>query len=174
MAATEMAIKTKTNGNLRIEFPVFNLTRDTSHLSRWQRLLFWKIFLPFARWCYAKGLPVIVAPDGTRLVLQSICTSEATANAICASLGELAFYKKGPVDVNLPPGEVVFGGNRFPYSDAAQMYRTNGDREIPVMCPWMGEPCRPHDALKKGGALDDVDKQADTLLREARSIARGT
>jgi hypothetical protein len=134
---------------IKNNYAAFDLTRDTKHLNWWQSLLFWKVYLPFAKKCYAWGLPTVVAPDGTRLVLQSICTNEATARAIVAATGPLAFFKRGPVDVSLPKGEVVFGGNQFPYSDAAGMYRRNGQSEIPVVCPHTQTLCRPHDDLKR-------------------------
>jgi hypothetical protein len=143
-------------------YAAFDLTRDTKHLNWWQRFLFWQVYLRFARWCHAHGLPTVVAPDGTRLVLQSICTNEATAKAICGACSSAAFYKKGPVDVSLPQAEVVFGGNQFPYSDAEQMYRQQGQSEFPVVCPFTERLCRPHEDLKYGD-LEQIHRRMKTL-----------
>jgi len=134
---------------VEVEYPVFRLVRDTGHLSYWQSVLFWKVYRPFAHWCHRRGLPTIVDKDGARLVLQSVATTESRARAMCGALGDdesPAFYKDAPVDVSLPKGEVVFGGNKYPYYYIGKAADQN---EIPVVCPFTHEMCQQHETISR-------------------------
>lgn len=156
------------NNGVKRKYVVFQLTRDLDHLNWWQRIL-WTAYLRFARWCYARGLPTVVAPDGARIELQAVCSTEPIANAICATL-PIGFVKDAPVDVSLPQSNVVFGGNRFPYSDAAAMYRSNGKQEIHVVCPVSGDTCRQYDTIKHKD-LARVVEEVDKLRQIQSSVA---
>jgi hypothetical protein len=137
---------------IKYQSPVFQTTRDVSHLNWWRRQLFWHVYVPFARFCHLLGLPTVVAPDGARIEIQTIASSEAVAMANVATLGENAFYiRHVPTDVMLPTSNVVFGGNRAPMSDAAPIYEQAGRRREStlVLCPHTGDFCRPHESLKR-------------------------
>lgn len=163
MQATAM-VKTKT----RIEYPVFIRTRDLSHLSRGQRIL-WHIWFRFSLFCAEMGLPSLVAPDGTRIALQGIGRSEAEANAMTFQLGEDAFWKKGPVGALLPKGEVVFGGNQMPQSENAALLKKIGCDEVPTLCPVTQELCKPHECTAKT-QLITMHNRASELLEEAKRV----
>ncbi len=137
-----------TNGNGRIKYlaPVFNVTRDISHLSRWKRWLYRAVFVPFLRWGFSLGLPVLVDKDGARVDVQSIAETEAVARAIVATLGSSAFFAPNvPVNVALPKSPVIFGGTRAPYSEVAELHEANGKREdVTFICPSTHELCIMH------------------------------
>jgi hypothetical protein len=137
-----------TNGNGRIKYlaPVFNVTRDISHLSRWKRWLYRAVFVPFLRWGFSLGLPVLVDKDGARVDVQSIAETEAVARAIVATLGSSAFFAPNvPVNVTLPKSPVIFGGTRAPYSEVAELHEANGKREdVTFICPTTHELCIMH------------------------------
>jgi hypothetical protein len=126
---------------IKSNYPVFLRTRDLRHLSYWQQGLWW-LWFKFSVFCAWAGLPSQVAPDGTRIVLQAVATTEATAKAICFQLGSDAFYKAAPVDASLPIGESIFGGNQMPANDNAQLLYSISKREIHTVCPWTHEVCR--------------------------------
>lgn len=137
-----------TNGNGRIKYlaTVFNVTRDISHLPRWKQWLYRAVFVPFLRWGFSLGLPVLVDKDGARVDVQSIAETEAVARAIVAALGPSAFFAPNvPVNVTLPKSPVIFGGTRAPYSEVAELHEANGKREdVTFICPSTHELCIMH------------------------------
>lgn len=156
---------------IKYQSPVFQTTRDVSHLNWWKRRLFWQVYVPFARFCHLFGLPTVVAPDGARIEIQTIASSESVAMANVAMLGENAFYVRHvPTDVMLPKSNVVFGGQRAPMSNAASVYEKAGRRENTlVLCPHTGDFCRPHDSVKRSvidgvaAEMAQVNKALETL-----------
>jgi hypothetical protein len=147
---------------IKSNYPVFLRTRDLSHLNYWQQRLWW-LWFQFSIFCAWAGLPSQVAPDGTRIVLQAVASTEAVAKAICLQLGPDAFYKAAPVDASLPVGEVIFGGNQMPSNNNSQLLHDIGKREIPVVCPWTHEKCKPHDTVNR----IDLEK----LYRRIKTVA---
>ncbi len=134
-----------TNGNGHIKYlkPVFNVTRDISHLSRWKQWLYWTAFVPLLRVGFWLGMPVLVDKDGARVDIQTVADTDAIASAVVASIGPSAFYiKQVPRNVNLPVAPVVFGGTRAPYSEVAELHESAGRREdITFICPTTRELC---------------------------------
>jgi hypothetical protein len=153
-----------TNG-IKYLKPVFNVTRDISHLPRWKQWVYWWMFVPLLRLGFKLNLPVIVAENGARLDIQSVAETDAIAAAIVASIGPSAFYApQVPVNATLPVSPVVFGGMRAPYSDVAKVFETNGKREnVTFICPRSQTPCTQHESVKRS----DVEN----LYHKVKSVA---
>lgn len=153
-----------TNGNGHIEYlkPVFHVTRDMSHLPRWKQWLFWNVFKRIMDFGFWLKLPVLIDRDGARLDIQSIADTDAIASAICAQLGPGSFYvKKVPHNLTLPKATVIFGGNRAPYSESAELYRRMGEGEVPFLCPNTQSICRSHVELSQ--------EQVQTLYEKVKT-----
>lgn len=160
-----MAIKG--NGHIKYLKPVFNVTRDISHLPHWKRWLYWSVFVPVLRLGFKLGLPVLVDKAGARVDIQSIAETDAIARAIVATLGPGAFFApQVPVNSTLPISAVIFGGTRAPYSEVSGLHEANGKREeTTFVCAQTGELCSRHESLKRSD-LVRVDREVFQLVEK--------
>ncbi len=143
------------NGNGHVAYlkPVFHPTRDIRHLTWWQMLL-WPVFVEVLRLGFRLGLPVLIDRNGARLEVDAIAETDSIASAIVASIGPEAFYVPNvPKNVRLPKSNVIFGGQRAPYSPIAELYETAGKHEIAVVCPLTRGLCTNHETIP----IEDVE-----------------
>lgn len=147
MVASIASIETRET--VKFKWAVFQ-RRPLSSLPAWKRWLVRRVY-KIVNWQTADGEEK-----------QAICDTEAVARAICAAGGPNWFYHRLPVNATLP-ADTGRQGAQFPTAESSEFYKQLGERQVPVVCPFTHDACRPHDTLRYS-QVESIYRKVKTLV----------